>query len=229
MVDSFSGDAYVPNSLDESTQDATEESPPGAILGALLDVFARPVVEFGSLITHPVFWGLGVPRGDGHPVMVLPGLGGSDGYLQLLRDWLWRIGYRPIPSGMGRNRGWSEEIVRALGDRAERLFERTGRRVTIIGHSLGGLQARSVAIRRPHVVRHVITMGSPLFRTRGQVPSRVRITSLYSLTDQIVPPPFAMARDEGSIKREVAGSHVGLAFNPIVYRELGELLRTMPV
>lgn len=216
------------STMDESTQDSTTESPPGGVLYALLDMFGRPVVEFGSLISHPVFWGLGVPRGDGHPVMVLPGLGGSDGYLQVLRDWLGRVGYRPISSGMGRNPGWSEEVVGALGERAERLFERTGRRVTIIGHSMGGLQARSVAIRRPHVVRHVITMGAPLFRTRGQLPSRVRITSLYSLTDRIVPHPFAMARDEGSIKREVAGSHVGLAFNPIVYRELGELLRTMP-
>ena len=89
---------------------------------ALVEIAAhawRPAAEFGRLLEDPVFWGWGVPRGDGHAVLVLPGLFAGDRYLQPLRGWLGRVGYRPILSGLARNPGWSESLVRELGELAE--------------------------------------------------------------------------------------------------------------
>ncbi|HEY7294163.1 MAG TPA: hypothetical protein VH916_03935, partial [Dehalococcoidia bacterium] len=55
-----------------------------------------PALEFGELLRDPVFWGWGVPRGDGHAVLVLPGLGAGDAYLRPLRGWLRRLGYTTL-------------------------------------------------------------------------------------------------------------------------------------
>jgi pimeloyl-ACP methyl ester carboxylesterase len=184
----------------------------------------QPAAELGLLLADPVFWGWGVPRGDGHPVLVLPGLLAGDRYLEPLRGWLRRVGYRPLASGLERNPGWSEELVRELGDVAEGAFQRSGTRVTIVGHSMGGVLGRSIALRRPHAVRHVITLGSPLRFVQAPAPSGVRLTAIYSRADRIVRHPGALAREPGARNIEVRGSHTGLAFNPLVYRHLGRLL-----
>ncbi len=194
---------------------------------ALAELAARawqPAVEFGQLLQEPVFWGLGVPRGNGHPVLVLPGLFAGDRYLDPLRGWLRRVGYTPVRSGLDRNPGWSEELVAELGERARQAFECGGQRVTIIGHSMGGVLGRSIAVRRPHTTRHVITLGSPLIMTRSRLPESVRLTAIYSREDRIVRHPGAVARDPGAQSIEVRGSHIGLAGNPIVYRHLARLL-----
>jgi len=183
----------------------------------------QPVAELGMLFADPVFWGWGVPRGDGHPVLVLPGLLGGDRYLEPLRGWLRRVGYAPVASGIDRNPGWSEELVRELGKIAERAAARDGRRVTILGHSMGGVQGRSIAVRRPDIVQHVIALGSPIGRGRP-APAGVRLTAIYSRTDRIVGHPGAVARERHAQNIEVRGSHIGLAFNPEVYRHLGRLL-----
>ena len=107
--------------------------------------------------------------------MVLPGFGGGDLYLQPLRGWLRRIGYAPVRSGLDRNPGWSEELVDQLGELAVDQFRRTGSRVTILGHSMGGLLGRSIAVRRPQVVREVIALASPLRAARGRMPASVAI------------------------------------------------------
>ncbi len=197
-------------------------------LAALAGVGARamqPAAEFGALFRDPVFWGWGVPRGDGHAVLALPGLFAGDTYLEPLRSWLSRAGYTPIRSGLDRNPGWSEELVAQLGDIAEREFARDGRRLSIIGHSMGGLLGRSVAVRRPHAIAHVIALGAPLSLGRGRLPESVRLTAIYTRDDQIVRYPAATARDPRSESLEVRGSHVGLTGNPEVYRLLARLLR----
>jgi triacylglycerol lipase len=134
------------------------------------------------------------------------------------------VGYTPVRSGLDRNPGWSEEVVDELGERVEREFERSGRRVTIIGQSLGGLMGRSVAIRRPHTTRHVIALGSPLRMSRGRLPETVLMTAIYSRDDRIVRYPGGLAQDPGARNLEVRGSHLGLAVNPAVYRRLGHAL-----
>ena len=184
----------------------------------------KPAAELGLLLIDPVFWGFGVRRGDGRPVLVLPGLHGGDRYLGPLRDWLRRIGYSPVRSGLDQNPGWSEPIVNDLGELAEARFRGAGQRVTIIGHSMGGMQGRAVAVRRPRVVRHVIALGSPLTMARGRLPDEVRMTAIYSRGDRIVRHPAAMARDARATNVEVPGSHIGLTFNPAVYRALAEAL-----
>jgi triacylglycerol lipase len=203
-------------------------APPLVTLGAaaLAEFALLPAAEFGLLLADPIYWGVGVPRGDRHSVLVLPGLFAGDGYLQPLRRWLLRVDYTPVRSGLKRNPGWSEEVVHELGGLAEESFRRSGQRVTIIGHSMGGVIARSVGLRHPVAVRHVITLGSPLMTSRGVMPESVRITALYSRSDRIVRHPGALARDPGARNVEVRGSHVGLTGNPEVYRLLGSLLHT---
>ena len=196
-----------------------------ALLAELAAHAWQPVGEFGVLMSDPVFWGWGVPRGDGHSVLVIPGLGGSDVYLTPLRGWLGRIGYRPVRSGIERNPGWSEELVQELGAIAEREFQRIGKRVSIVGHSLGGLLGRSVAARYADAVRQVIAVGSPLRFTRSRLPGHIRLTAIYSRDDRVVRHPSGIARDPGAESIEVPGSHFGLTVNATVYRHLGRLLR----
>jgi pimeloyl-ACP methyl ester carboxylesterase len=193
-------------------------------LADLADEAWRPAAELASLMIEPVFWGAGTTRGDGRPVLVLPGLYGGDRYLAPLRDWLRRIGYRPVPSGLQRNPGWSEQVVRGLAELVEREYRQGGQRVTIIGHSMGGLQGRAVAARGVRAVRHVIALGSPLALARGRLPDEVRLTAIYSRGDRIVRHPAAMARDPRAANVEVSGSHIGLTFNAAVYRALARIL-----
>jgi len=193
-------------------------------LAGLAGAALRPATEFGMLMGDPIFWGIGVPRGDGRPVMVLPGLFAGDAYLQPLRDWLGRAGYSPVRSGIDRNPGWSSELIEALSQIALDEHQRTRRRVTIIGHSMGGLQGRSVAARLPEVVRHVIALGSPLALAQERLPTAVRMTAIYSREDEIVRYPASLARDRRAKNMKVPGSHIGLAFNPAVYRVLARSL-----
>ena len=176
------------------------------------------------LLADPIYWGIGVPRGDGRPVLVLPGLFAGDSYLQPLRDWLSRNGYSPVKSGFDRNPGWSSELIDALAQIALAEHRRGRRRVTIIGHSMGGLQGRSVAAQLPRVIRHVIALGSPLAMAREQLPGGVRMTAIYSSEDEIVRHPAALARDARAKNVRVRGSHIGLPFNPAVYRALARAL-----
>lgn len=102
-------------------------------------------------------------RGDGRPVLLLPGLFNSERSLFVMHRYLSGLGYAVHGWGLGRNVG-----VRATGPQAERLIEQvealhaaTGRKVTLIGVSLGGIMARLVAHRRPELIAQVITVSSP--------------------------------------------------------------------
>jgi pimeloyl-ACP methyl ester carboxylesterase len=165
-----------------------------------------------------------LPPGDGHPVLVVPGLGADDDYLEPMRFWLRRLGYGAICSGLAVNPGWSEGAVLHLGEVASDEFEHRGQRVTIIGHSLGGVLARSVAIRWPSIVDHVITLGSPIGALNIEMPANVRMSAIYSRADSIVRYPQAIAPELHSRNIEVTGTHNGLAMNRSVYRHLRELL-----
>ncbi|SRR5579871_5460970 len=186
-------------------------------------ILLQPAFEFGQLLRDPVFWGWGVPRGDGHTVLVLPGLGGGDAYLRPLRGWLRRLGYQTMRSGIRRNPGLSERLLAELGERVEAEFRRTGRRVSIVGHSMGGAQARAIARRHPQAVRQVITLGAPIAGS-PPLPETIRVAAIASTDDRIVRAPAAVARDPHAENLTVRGSHSGLAVNAAVYRRLGRLL-----
>jgi pimeloyl-ACP methyl ester carboxylesterase len=127
------------------------------------------------------------PRGDGHLVLTLPGYGGGDASMSLLRLFLRRIGYAPVALGLGVNVESAERTIRSVDDAlafrarmVERVVERireihrtTGERVSLVGWSLGGLYAYDAAREAPECVRGVITLGAPYGDPRG--------TSLFSL------------------------------------------------
>lgn len=196
----------------------------GERAGRALAELALLPVELAMLLADPVFRGIDVPRGDGHPVLVVPGLGAGDDYLEPMRSWLRRIGYRAIRSRLIVNPGWSQRVVLHLGEVASEESERAGRPVTIIGHSLGGALARSVAIQSPSTVRHVIALGSPIQMLNPKVPATVRMSAVYTRSDSIVRYPHAVAPERHARNIEVTGTHSGLAMNRSVYRHLGELL-----
>jgi pimeloyl-ACP methyl ester carboxylesterase len=90
-----------------------------------------------------------------------------DFYLTPLHQWLRRIGYKPVFSGIGVNTECPNLLItRQLNETIEKALAKSGRRVHLIGHSLGGVIARAIASQRPRDVASVITLGAPF---RGAV------------------------------------------------------------
>lgn len=119
--------------------------------------------ELMQLLLDPVYYGVGVPRGDGSPVMLVPGFLAADMSLGVMSTWLLRIGYWPHHCGIRlANVDCSDRAVDRLERRVERLAGSAGSPVALIGHSRGGLFARSLAARRPDLVARVVALGSPL-------------------------------------------------------------------
>lgn len=144
---------------------AAERTPPSrlrAAPGLRMSLEVLAVHDWLSLRLSGVFYGRGVPHGDGEPVVVIPGFLGSDRYLVTMHRWLKRIGYRPYYSGMGRNISCPDLLVERLLRTIDQAQTDTGRRATLVGHSLGGTLARAAAARAPQKVDQVIALGSPL-------------------------------------------------------------------
>ncbi len=137
----------------------------------------------------------GLPRGDGRPVLIAPGLFNSDRSNLVLRAMLRRLGYRPHGWALGRNFG-----VRSVGAEAERLVARVeavardaGQPVTLIGISLGGIMSRILAHRRPELVRGVITISSPF----AGPPSATNVWRAFeAVTGERIADPVLAARLE---------------------------------
>jgi len=119
------------------------------------------LLEFAALRLSPVYYGLGVPAGDGTAVVIIPGLLGMDVVLFELYGWLARVGYRAYFSGMGLAAECPDALARNLKATIDRAYAETGRRVHLVGHSLGGIFARSAAVRMPDRIASVTTLGSP--------------------------------------------------------------------
>jgi pimeloyl-ACP methyl ester carboxylesterase len=118
---------------------------------------------------------LGAPRGDGHPVLVLPGFLTSDASTALLREYIKRLGYETHGWDLGRNFGGVERMRHALLARLAAIHEGSGRRVSIVGWSLGGVYARMLAVEAPQHVRSVVTLGTPFSRD----PRATNISRIY--------------------------------------------------
>ena len=216
------------------------EVPAGVL--ALLE--ARAALELGAFALAVPALEL-LPRGDGHPVLVLPGLAASDLSTRPLRWYLRTRGYHTHGWRLGRNLGPAGRVLERLSDRLAELSRRHGRRISIVGWSMGGIYARGLARDVPDAVRQVVTLGSPfrfLERTvrsgvalrdavgdedhseelrgvagRDLVHLRVPSTAVYSRTDGVV--PWRACVDRPGPQREnveVYGSHVGLGHNPSV-------------
>ena len=128
-----------------------------------LPIWLEPlaVVERATIRLTPVFWGIGVPRGDGMPVVVSPGFLGDDGYLGTLMTFLKRIGYQPFTSEIGRNADCLQRLYEKYSKRVVAVFEETGREVVLLSHSLSGSLADQFALEHPDIVAGKISMASP--------------------------------------------------------------------
>ncbi|HZT33573.1 MAG TPA: alpha/beta fold hydrolase [Bryobacteraceae bacterium] len=135
-------------------------------------------VEMLYLRISPVYWGLGIPRGDGSAVVVVPGFLGTDLYLLEFRAWLRRIGYKSYYSGIGLNAECPNLLIRQrLNQTIQKAWRTTGKKVHLVGHSLGGVLARAAASQMPDRIASVITLGSP-FRGVSVHPSVLRTAEL---------------------------------------------------
>jgi triacylglycerol lipase len=120
-------------------------------------------LELTRLLADPVLYGGGgVPRGDGRPVVLMPGFLAGDQTLAVLGAWLGSIGFRARACGFIANTGCSDRALDRVERRVEALWRTYGRRVALIGHSRGGHFARALAARRPELVSHAVSMGADL-------------------------------------------------------------------
>ncbi len=118
-------------------------------------------VEIALLLAAPVYYGSGVPRGNGSGVVLIPGFMHGDSYLLLMYSWLDRLGYRPFFSQIGLNASCPNLLIsEILGPVIKDAAAQTKGKIHLIGHSLGGVIARSIAARSRDIAS-VITLGSP--------------------------------------------------------------------
>ena len=197
--------------------------PPG--LGLLL-AEARGIFEFNaSLLLLPLL--MRAPRGDGHPVLTLPGFLASDLSMAPMRRYLKELGYDSHAWRMGRNVGGIARMRAALRDRLAEIHSSSGRKVSIVGWSLGGVYARDLALQAPEMVRYVITLGSPF----ANDVRATNATRLYeALSGEAVEDNFKLFPEMPDSRSDCAsiGFNLGLTgsfrANPaILLREVGPL------
>jgi pimeloyl-ACP methyl ester carboxylesterase len=196
-----------------------------------------------------------VRKGDGHPVILFPGLGSDGLALAPLRKHCNALGYHALDWQLGRNTGPEGDIdawMRDLAGHTAALLAPYRKRATLIGWSLGGLYAREVAKLLAPRVRQVITLGTPFNWTddhtnvgwlmrllkgeagsidaalsaRLRKPPTVPTTSLYSRDDGVV--AWQSCRHGRRRKNvqdlEIAGSHLGMGWNPAVMQVVADRL-----
>ena len=123
---------------------------------------SRVAAEYVRLIRDPVFDGKDVPHGDGRPVLLIPGFLAGDSSMAVMAEWVRRIGYYSEMAGLTFNVRYSEVVMKALTARLHDVHQWKGRRVTLIGHSRGGILAKVLSHRNPELVEQVICLGSPI-------------------------------------------------------------------
>src|SRR5947208_9813312 len=126
----------------------------------LMFLEGRAISELGAFLGALPLLSL-APKGDGHPVLVLPGLVASDTSTRPLRSFLRNRGYAVSGWRQGRNLGLRHGVQHAMVDLVQESNDTHGRKVSLVGWSLGGLYARQLAKMMPKRVRSVITLGSP--------------------------------------------------------------------
>lgn len=205
---------------------------------------SRALFELG--MHFPYRWISRLPKnGDKHPVLIIPGFMASDMSTVPLRKFIFNLGYTVYGWGEGRNLA-SVEYLDILTERVEKLYTEHGKKISLIGWSLGGVFARQIAKARPHMVKQVITLGSPFkgitlpnnakwmydILTKGEgtarvdpalledipLPAPVPTTAIYSKEDGVVPWELCMEQVETAIHQniQVRGSHLGLGVNASV-------------
>jgi pimeloyl-ACP methyl ester carboxylesterase len=207
-----------------------------------------PVEYFSMLAAYP--WLRLLPRGDGHPVMVFPGMAANDLTTAPLRAFLRSLGYVTEPWGQGLNVGPREGVLERCAADVRGLAERTGEPVSLVGWSLGGIYAREIAKEMPRITRCVVTLGTPFSghpratnawrvyewltgapAADPKVMARIReappvpTTSIYSKTDGVVAWNCSLNRPGPNVENiEVHATHVGMGMNPLALYAIADRL-----
>ena len=220
----------------------------------LLMLEGRAPWEYAALVASSP-WLRRLPQGDGHPVIVFPGLGASDFTTAPLRRLLESLGYSTYPWKQGFNLGPRGGVLDACRQQLRRTAERHGRKVSLVGWSLGGLYAREMAKELPDLARCVITLGTPfaghprathawrlyemvsgqdvhdpelIEQIRGTPP--VPTTSIFSKSDGVVAWQCSINDDAPLAENiEVHASHIGMGMNPLALYAVADRLRQDPV
>ncbi len=236
---------------------AFKRPPPRAEFAApaklLLALESRALLEFAAGAALRTSLQRIAPAGDGHPVLVLPGLGASDISTGLLRRFLSGLGYEACPWELGRNVGLRPGMARHMREKLQLLHAASGRKISLIGQSLGGIFARELAKLEPQLVRQVITLGSPFtghlrannatrfyewlsgdtVETAGHLQAErmrtkppVPTTSVYSKLDGVVAWRCSIQTDQGEAENiHLRGvSHLGMAASPAALYLVAERL-----
>nr|WP_221214381.1 alpha/beta hydrolase [Sphingobium fontiphilum] len=193
-------------------------------------------------------------RGDGRPVMLIPGLLASGRRMEAMRDVLSRAGYEAHDWGLGRNCGPRTDILDRIDASISAIKRDNGAPVTLVGWSLGGLYAREYAKAMPHRVRGVVTMGTPFsgdpranhawriyervagfpvdappFPCRREEKPPVPTIALWSRRDGVIQPDCAAGRSgERDRAIEVDCTHMGFAAAPEGIAAVGRALALLP-
>lgn len=219
----------------------------------LLLLEGRAPWEFAATLAA-LPWLYRVPRGDGHPVVVFPGMGASELSTQPLRAYLGQLGYAAYDWGLGFNRPRAG-LMEACRQRVLQIASHYDRKVSLVGWSLGGVYARELAKQLQAQTRCVITLGSPfsgpvrannaarayeLYRGRLlqhdpkhaehlRRPPPVPTTSIYSKTDGVVAWRCSLNDDMPHAENiEIHASHLGLGVNPLALYAVADRLRQDP-
>ncbi len=207
-----------------------------------------PLEMLSTLALWPLLTAM--PRGDGHPVLVFPGLAASGQSTVILRRFLKTQGFSAHCWKLGRNLGPQPGVIDACLQRIDELRARHDEKVSLVGWSLGGLFSRELAKLRPDDVRIVVSLGSPFAGNEGasnasglyrrfnpkdnvetvrfpdlKVAPPVPTTSIYSRSDGIVAWPCSIQDNSPFTENiEVDASHIGMGANPAVLRILADRL-----
>jgi pimeloyl-ACP methyl ester carboxylesterase len=229
---------------------AAEPRAPG--LGLML-LEARAPWELASLLAAAPWLARGL-KGDGHPVLVFPGLAANDGSTRALRIFLQLRGWSAYAWQQGFNFGPRAGVLDRCSEQLLQIAQRHGEPVSLVGWSLGGVYARELAKLHPAQVRCVVTLGTPfsahprstnawrLYRLLSggatpdpamlaqlREPPPVPTTSIYSRSDGVVAWRCSLnprrARTENI---EVFASHLGMGVNPLALHVLADRLRQEP-
>ena len=205
-------------------------------------------LDMAGFALHLPFLAL-APRGDGRPVLLLPGYGASEVSMEPLARFLSFIGYSVQHWDLGRNRGRVDQYARAISDQ---LVARYDAPVTLIGWSLGGVVAREAARLVPDRAREIITMGTPVIggpkytslgrryaqdqsldldhferqvHERNLIGLTCPITAIYTDRDGVVSPGSSQDIYNPQTRMvKVGGGHFGLGINPRVWRIIADTL-----
>ena len=199
-------------------------------------------------------WLRRLPSGDGHPVIVYPGLGASDVTTLALRNFLRDRGYSTYPWKQGLNLGPREGVLEACREQLRFVARKHREKVSLVGWSLGGIYAREMAKELPDLARCVVTLGTPFaghpratnawrfyemvsgqdtldpaLLAQVKAPPPVPTTSIYSKTDGVVAWRCSINEPGPRVENiEVHASHIGMGMNPLALFAVADRLAQDP-